>query len=167
MLAPVKPSNRSGCGKGKPRSIRDARRLLQGAAAPATSMSDLINLSETTVVKANSAFCVALRDGRLPLEGDHPLGLYLDDCRHLRGHELRLGGRLLRLLSASDASGAGAAFELTNPELELDAGRRLPVQSVRVRLERRISSGAMIERILLRSHARDRIELDLELRLDA
>jgi glycogen debranching enzyme len=50
-----------------------------------------------------------MRDGRLPLSEDHPLGLYHDDCRHLRGHELRLGGQPLRLLSASDAPGSGGS----------------------------------------------------------
>jgi glycogen debranching enzyme len=130
-------------------------------------MSELVNLSETTVIKSDSAFCVALRDGRLPVDPEHPLGLYLDDCRHLRGHELRLGGRPLRLLVASDAPGSGGVYELTNSDLDLHDGSRLPLQSLRVRLERRIFEGAMVERIVVRSYARDPVELELELRLDA
>src|SRR3954452_9328314 len=130
-------------------------------------MTELVNLSETTVVKAGSAFCVALRDGRLPVETDHPLGLYLDDCRHLRGHELRLGGRLLRLLASSDAPGSGGVFELTNPDLGLPGGGTLKLQSMRVRLERRIFAGMMAERIVLRSFSPEPVELDLELELDA
>jgi glycogen debranching enzyme len=130
-------------------------------------MAGVVNLAETTVVKADSAFCVATRDGRLPIEGDHPLGLYLDDCRHLSGHELRLGGQPLRLLVASDASGSGAVYELTNPELDLGDGRELALQSMRVRLERRLLAGAMVERIVLRSYALEAFELELELLLDA
>jgi glycogen debranching enzyme len=130
-------------------------------------MTAHVNLADTTVVKADSMFCVALRDGRLPVEEDHPLGLYIDDCRHLRGHELRLGGELLRLLVASDASGSGAVFELTNPELELDGGHKAPMHSMRIRLERRILSGEMFERVLVRSYAREPLDLHLELRLDA
>ncbi|HTE63081.1 MAG TPA: glycogen debranching N-terminal domain-containing protein [Solirubrobacteraceae bacterium] len=130
-------------------------------------MAELVNLAETTVVKAGNAFCVALRDGRLPLATGHPLGAYLDDCRHLSGYELRLGGQAPRLLTASDAAGTAAVFELTNPDLTLADGRELPLQSLRVRVERRMLPVAMADRITVHSHAREPVELELELRLDA
>jgi glycogen debranching enzyme len=130
-------------------------------------MTALVNLSETTVVKEGNGFCVALGDGRLPLAGSHPLGLYLDDCRHLSGYELRLAGQPPLLLTASDAAGNAAVFELTNPDLPLAGGRRLLAQSLRLRLERRMLRLAMVDRITLRSHAREPLELELELRLDA
>jgi glycogen debranching enzyme len=130
-------------------------------------VTQLVNLSDTTVVKAGNAFCVALRDGSLPLTGDHPLGVYLDDCRHLRSYELRIGGQPPRLLIASDAAGTAALFEFTNPDLVLAGGRELPVQSLRVRLERRMLEGAMLDRLTLRSYAREPAEFELELRFDA
>jgi glycogen debranching enzyme len=130
-------------------------------------MTAPINLAHTTVVKADSTFCLALRDGSLPVEEDHPLGLYMEDCRHLRGHELLLGGERLRLLVASDASGTGAVYELTNPELEVDGVHKAPLHSLRTRYERRIFANAMLERIVIQSFARDPLELELELRLDA
>jgi glycogen debranching enzyme len=130
-------------------------------------VSELVNLAETTVVKAGNCFCVALRDGRLPLADDHPLGVYLDDCRYLRGRELRLGGRLPRLLVASDAAGSAAVFELTNPDLVLGGGGELSLQSLRLRVERRMLPRAMLELITLRSHAHEQVELELELRVDA
>jgi glycogen debranching enzyme len=129
-------------------------------------VTELVNLSETTVIKAGNAFCIALRDGRLPLDGDHPLGVYLNDCRHLSGHELWLGGRHPRLLIATDAAGTAAVFELTNPDLPFRGGE-LPLQSLRVRVERRMLPSAMVERITVRSHAREPAELELELRVDA
>ena len=89
-------------------------------------MSDPLNLAEATVIKAGNGFCVAQRDGRLPLAEDHPLGVYVDDCRFLRGHELWLGGHRPRLLIASDAAGTAAVLELTNPDLLLGDGRPLP-----------------------------------------
>jgi glycogen debranching enzyme len=130
-------------------------------------MTDLVNLSETTVIKAGNAFCVALRDGRLPVDGDHPLGVYLEDCRHLRGHELRIGGRIPRLLVGSDAAGTAAVIELTNPDLELDGGAALPLQSLRIRVDRRMHFAGMTDRITVYSHAREPIAVGLELRLDA
>jgi glycogen debranching enzyme len=110
---------------------------------------------------------VTLQDGRLPLEGNHPLGLYLRDCRHLCGHELRIGSRQPRLLISTDAAGTAAVFELTNPDLVLRGDRELPLQSLRIRMERRMLETAMIERITVRSHARDAVALELELLVDA
>lgn len=130
-------------------------------------MSELVNLAETTVVKAGNAFCVALRDGRLPLDGDHPLGLYEDDCRHLRGYELLLGGAAPRLLIGSDEPGTAAIFELTNPDLALRDGRTLPLQSLRVRIERQVATATMVDRIAVRSYAHEPIAFELEALLDA
>jgi len=130
-------------------------------------LTELVNLADSTVVRSANAFCVALRDGRLPLEGDHPLGLYRDDCRHLRGYELRLGGRPARLLIASDAAGTGAVYELTNEEIALEDGRTLPLQSLRVRVERRMLNSAMTDRITLHSYAREPAEIDVDLNFDA
>src|SRR3954452_9756758 len=130
-------------------------------------MTELVNLSETTVLKDGDAFYVSMRDGRLPVVGDHPLGLYRNDCSHLRGYELRLAGRPPRLLVASDAAGSGAVFELTNPDLMLSDGRVLPLQSLRMRVTRQVTQRATTDRITLRSHAREDIEVDVEVRVDA
>jgi glycogen debranching enzyme len=130
-------------------------------------VTEVVNLADTTVVKAGNAFCVALRDGRLPVAEEHPLGVYLFDCRHLSGHELWIGGHQPRLLISTDDAGTTAVFELTNPDLLLAGGRELPLQSLRIRVERRMLATAMVERINVRSHAREPAEFELALRLDA
>jgi glycogen debranching enzyme len=142
---------------------RDARAPVD----PAGVVTDLVNLAESTVVKGPDAFCLATRDGSLPLEGDHPLGLYLEDCRHLRGHELRVGGRPLRLLVADDVVGTMAVFELTNPDLLLADGTPLPMQKLRARLERRIVPGGMSETLTLHSFASEEVRAQVELAVDA
>ena len=76
--------------------------------APAPHM---VNLSESVVLKAGNVFAVTRRDGSLPVSGSHPLGLYRDDCRFLRAHELRVGGARPRLLVASGVAGAASTFE--------------------------------------------------------
>jgi glycogen debranching enzyme len=130
-------------------------------------VTELVNLADSTVVKAGNAFCLAMRDGGLPVPPDHPLGLYLLDCRHLRGYELRLGGLPARLLIDSDAAGTGAVFELTNQDVELGDGHMLPLQSLRIRVDRRMLPDTMLDRITLHSYAREPFELDFELRFDA
>ena len=58
----------------------------------------LVNLAEMTVLKDGNVFSVTRRDGSLPVDSPHPLGIYMDDCRFLSGHELTLAGERLRLL---------------------------------------------------------------------
>ena len=90
----------------------------------------------------------------MPLEANYPLGVYLNDCRFVRGYELRVGGRQPRLLISTDAAGTAAVLYVTNPELTLE-GQELPLQSLRTRAERRMLPDAMVERVSVRSHARD------------
>ncbi len=71
-------------------------------------LGELASLAETLVIKERNLFLVSLRDGRMPVSGQHPLGLYYCDCRFLRAHELRIGGARPRLLVASDSVGTRA-----------------------------------------------------------
>src|SRR4051812_45266836 len=136
--------------------------------APDVPVAPVVELTDAIVLKEGGAFVVSLRDGTIPRTGDHPLGLYLDDCRHLCGHELRIGGVLPRLLVASATDGAESVHELTNPDMALAGGRQLPLQTLQVRVERRLSaSGHMRERIHLRLYGREAVELDVELALAA
>ena len=89
-------------------------------------LGELGNLADTIVIKDGNVFLVSMRDGRLPIGVEHPLGLWFRDCRFLSGHELRIGGELPRLLTATDAAGTEAVHELTNPDLELADGQRVP-----------------------------------------
>jgi glycogen debranching enzyme len=125
-----------------------------------------VDVTQTTVIKSGNAFCVARRDGELPA-GEHALGVYVEDCRHLSRHELRLNGAAPRLLVSSDEAGGAAVYELTNPELRLDDGRVLPLQALRLRLEQRIRPDGLDETIVLHSHHPESVELDLVLQLDA
>jgi len=126
------------------------------------------NLADTIVIKDGNVFLVSLRDGRLPAGVEHPLGLWFRDCRFLCAHELRICGELPRLLTATDAAGTQAVHELTNPDLELADGQRVPAESLRLRLERTAEAeGALRQRIAIRSYHRQPIQLPLELRLGA
>jgi glycogen debranching enzyme len=124
------------------------------------------DVTQATVIKAGNAFCVAPLDGQVP-PGEHAFGLYVNDCRHLAVHELRINGVPPRLLVSSDEAGQAAVYELTNPELPLADGAGLPLQALRVRLEQRIHPDGLDETITLRSHHSQAVELDLSLRLDA
>jgi glycogen debranching enzyme len=131
-------------------------------------MSRAVNLSETVVIKEENVFAVSERDGSLPVAATHPLGVYSDDCRFLSGHELRVNNLRPRLLVASAELGSESVHELTNPALTLTGGRVLPPQSLQIRLERRVvGDGDLQEKLLLRSHDREPLRLDLDLELAA
>ena len=126
------------------------------------------NLAEALVAKLGNAFLVCERDGRLPAGEEHPLGLYLDDCRHLAVHELTIAGVAPRLLAGSADTGATMLHELTNPDLELADGSALELQSLRLRVERElVGERTLVERIELRSFARRAVSLPLVLRVGA
>jgi glycogen debranching enzyme len=120
-------------------------------------LGSISNLAETIVIKDGNVFMVTLRDGRLPAAVQHPLGLWFRDCRFLCAHELRIGGELPRLLTATDAAGTEAVHELTNSDV-----------SMRIRIERRVEAeGALRQRICVQSYRREPVRVPLELRLGA
>jgi glycogen debranching enzyme len=136
--------------------------------APDVAAGPVVSLTDAIVLKEEGVFLMSLRDGTIPVTGTHPLGLYLDDCRHLSGHELRVAGVMPRLLVASAPTGAEAIYELTNPDIALADGRELPLQTLQVRIERRLlSEGRLRERVHVRLHGREAVDLDLELTLGA
>ena len=131
-------------------------------------LGSIVNLAETIVIKDGNVFMVTLRDGRLPVGVQHPLGLWFRDCRFLSSHELRLGGELPRFLTATDAAGSAAIHELTNLDLPLPDGGLLPAESLRIRIDRRVDgAGALRQRIAVRSYHREQVRLPLELRVGA
>src|SRR5215213_3633739 len=148
----------------------EAHATAAGAGHPAAEPppGTAVNLAETVVIKEENAFVVSARDGSLPLDVPHPLGFYLDDCRYLAGHVLRLNGVVPRLLVTSAAMGSESVHELTNPALPLPGGRLLPLQTLQVRLERAIADECAVEeRLLVHSYDREPLELQLELELAA
>ena len=116
-----------------------------------------MNLAEAIVIKAGNVFLVTRRDGRLPADEEHPFGLWFRDCRFLSAHELRIGGERPELVSATDAAGDEAVYELASA-----------ARSVGVRVERRVeAAGALRERISVHNRSTDAQSIPLELRLGA
>src|SRR3954447_20969147 len=138
---------------------------------PSTPTTDAaaatVNLADAVVLKEGPAFMVTRRDGTVPIGVAHPLGLFRDDCRHLSGHELRVGGALPRLLVASAATGEEGITELTNPDLELPGGQLVPLQTLQVRVERRLAGDALEELVVVHLYGHTALELDLDVALGA
>ena len=145
------------------------RRRGGNAVCMGSPLGELGNLADTIVIKDGNVFLVTLRDGRLPADVEHPLGLWFRDCRFLCVHELRICGA-----AAAPAHGhrrrrhAGRprAHE-SRPRAPRTAGE-VPGESLRLRVERTVEAeGALRQRIAVRSYHRQPIQLPLELRLGA
>ncbi len=151
----------------------EAHATTAGAGHPPADQAEpppgaLVDLAETIVIKEENVFVVCRRDGSLPVEGPHPLGVYSEDCRFLSGHELTANGMRPRLLVASAAPGSESVHELTNPPMPLPGGRVLPLQSLQIRLERRITGDCSLEETLLvHSYDREPLYLDVDVSLQA
>jgi glycogen debranching enzyme len=130
---------------------------------PRSIASESIDVAESVVIKDGNVFVVSRRDGSMPLTGGHPFGLYLSDCRFLRGHELTVAGLRPLLLIVSADAGAAAVHELTNP-----AGDGLAHQMLQIRLERGVvAPHAVEEEITVRSYHREPIRSAVTLQLSA
>src|SRR5918996_791323 len=155
----VCPAPRAGKATGEAHARRDHVPERPVGTAPANGAPEpapdvYLNLADAVVIKRENLFLLASRDGRVPAGEEHPLGLWYRDCRYLRTHELRLDGTSPLPLQASDAQGTRAVHELTASG------------SISIRIERTLDDAVhLLERIVLRSHRDDDVELDLSLRL--
>jgi glycogen debranching enzyme len=126
------------------------------------------SLADALVVKQENVFLVTPRDGAISPHRRHAFGLWYRDCRFLSAHALLLNGEAPLLLQASDALGTTAVHDLTNPELPLEDGQRLPAQALSLRCERVLSApGLLRERLEVRNHHLQPVRLRLELVLAA
>ena len=124
------------------------------------------DINDAIVIKEENLFLVAQRDASIPVEGHHPFGLYYDDCRFLSGWELEVVGERPRPLVCNASRGDCATHELTNRDLTVEQGRRVPPQTVQVRVHRELLDGRTLEeRLTLKSFNPEPLPTDVVLRL--
>ncbi len=119
------------------------------------------------VLKENRIMVVSDEMGDIPAGNSRGLGLYFSDTRFLSTYEFLLNGLQPILLSASVDESYVATFQMVNPVLELDEGkRRIPQQSLSIRRTRFIHGG-LHERIGIQNCGSDPVDIELCLRVDA
>jgi glycogen debranching enzyme len=105
--------------------------------------------------------------GDIPAGNSSGLGLYFSDTRFLSAYEFRLNRLQPILLSASVDESYVATFQMVNPVLLLDEGkRRIPQQSISIRRSRFIYGG-LHERIGLQNCGSEPVDIECSLRLSA
>ena len=124
------------------------------------------DITDAVVIKEENLFLVAQHDASIPVEGHHPFGLYYEDCRYLSGWELEVVGERPRPLVYNASRGDCATHELTNRELTVEHGRRVPPQTIQIRVHRELVDGRTLEeRLTLKSFNPEPLATDVILRL--
>ncbi len=119
------------------------------------------------VLKENRIMVVSDEMGDIPAGNTRGLGLYFSDTRYLSAYEFRLNGLQPILLSASVDESYVATFQMVNPVLLLDEGkRRIPQQSLSIRRTRFIHGG-LHERIGIQNCGSEAVDIECSLHVDA
>jgi len=93
------------------------------------------SIAEATVIKEGNIFFLCDSFGNVPLTGRHGFGLYYQDCRFLKGYELKLAGERMQSLVSSSVNGFEAVIQLTAPEIRTPE-ETIPKDEVGVKWER-------------------------------
>jgi len=160
------PDRRTGSESRLPKQQRRRRKqrlLTHGIPSLARSIAQAI------IIKDEDVFFVAERDGSVPLGGRHGFGLYYHDCRFLNGYCMSLDGQEAEPLVSGAGAGFSAMLELTNPDLHLPGGKRIPKHAVGIKWERVIASQqlALEERLTFTNYGIDPVELPVEFTFQA
>lgn len=157
-------NGRAALPKRKPRAPaakhqRKQRLLTQATPALVPSIADAL------VIKDGAVFFLCSRDGDVPVEGNHGLGLYFHDCCYLNGYELRIAGARPNALAATAARGYCALLQLTNPEIRTPNGTVLPKENLDIKWERVIDAEklALDESLIFRNYADQPVEFEVSL----
>ena len=115
------------------------------------------------VLKENRIMMVSDEMGNIPAGNIYGYGLYRSDTRFLSTYEFRLNRLQPILLSSSTDESYVATFQMINPVLEVDGGKRtIPQQVLSIRRSRFIYGG-LHERIGIQNCGRDPVDVECEL----
>ncbi len=119
------------------------------------------------VLKENRIMMVSDEMGDIPAANSKGLGLYFSDTRFVSTYEFRLNRLQPILLSASVDESYVATFQMVNPVLLLDEGkRRIPQQSLSIRRSRFIYGG-LHERIGIQNCGTEPVAIECSLRIES
>jgi glycogen debranching enzyme len=109
---------------------RKFRVLSQGTPAMVRGIADAV------VIKDENIFFLCERNGNVPEDAGHGLGLYFNDCRYLSMYTLTIRRSPLFSLAASALDGNRALFQLANRELSGGESGPIRTHELSVRWER-------------------------------
>jgi glycogen debranching enzyme len=130
--------------------------------------SHAAGIADAVVIKDGGVFFVSERDGSVPHQKGHGLGLYFHDCRYLSGYTIAFWNVPPEPLSANGQDGFRSDFFLTNPAIAM-RGAVLNRQRIGVRWQHVIDAGhhAMRDKLTVSNFDTKPHRVVLAIRLDA
>jgi len=120
--------------------------------------------TQQLVLKEDDVFIVSDETGNIP--PDSPLGLYYRDTRYLSRCNLRLNGRELELLKATNSESFLVNLHFANELIVGDDGSRVLPQTISIR-RNRLVLGGLHEQIRLMNYNRTPVPVCLQLEIGA
>lgn len=125
--------------------------------------------TNAVVCKYGSLFFTSNEAGDVPLgNGEHGLGLYLDDCRYLDGYELTIEDLPPTALSSASGQGYETLHHLSNPVVRAKRGRReLAKDQLGIVRHRVARDEVLFEVIALHNYGREELRFRVCLRFSS
>ncbi len=133
------------------------------------SASAVHGIADALVIKDRDLFFLCKPDGEVPVGADHGFGLYYNDCRLLRGYELRLDGDATDRLASSARGGKEMSVELTNREVQSGDAETLRKERLGITWRRHLDGETLTlsDTISLENYGAKQARFSLDLRFDA
>jgi glycogen debranching enzyme len=120
------------------------------------------------VLKNANSFAVLDAFGQIQASGPAAEGLFFEDTRYLSRLAVVIDGATPLLLSSTVTEGNTVlAVDLANPDTTRDGRTKLPPASIHLLNEIVLGSNALFAKVKVRNYARERVELNLAVDLDA
>jgi len=125
------------------------------------------DIRDATLIKERDVFLLTDLEGNAPLGNTNGFGLYLRDTRFISGYELAIAGLRPTILLSSTRSQFMSAQVLTNPNLLLPDGRKVPEQTIQIRRYRVVRGNEVSESLSFQNFNAFEIDLEISLHLAA
>lgn len=132
------------------------------------SASSSLADDRTRVLLHGDTFGVFDRSGDIHPVGAGKQGIFHNEMRHLSRFELTVGGlRPILLSSTIREDNVLLAIDLTNPELDLDSGIRLPRGTIHIYRMRFLYAGVCHDRVTVHNYGSAALDIELAFTFDA
>jgi glycogen debranching enzyme len=127
------------------------------------------SIANAVIIKDQEIFFLSMLDGQVPMDPGHGYGLYYNDCRYLKGYEVKLGNTAPDSLIAMKNSLFHADFLLTNQEIPKEDEENIQKQSIGVYWCRLIDSdlGGLHDEIRIHNYGMQRFKTSVKIYIRA
>ncbi|HEY3274648.1 MAG TPA: glycogen debranching N-terminal domain-containing protein [Methanocella sp.] len=130
------------------------------------SLAEAGDITGSLVIREGNLSLITEHNGNMLPGGEHGFGLYHRDCRYLSGYVIRLNGRLLTSILASDEKDYESTTVMANLDFADNSGREIRKNTITIRRER-VIPGYVEESISIYNHNHFDVDVCLAFEFEA